>query len=324
VSGEPNERVEGPSQAAAPPHAGKWDRVLDHLACLRGKPCQVEELTGGLTNINLKVTYEGGTMVVRVAQPGSELLAIDREVEHLNSRAAAQAGVGAPVLEYVADPGLLVVGYIDGVTFTDDDLRSGGNLPRVARACRQLHSGPRFVNDFNMFEIQRGYLDIVTRERFRLPARYLEFMPEVARIEKAFTARPAATVPCNNDLLAGNFIDDGKKLWLIDYEYSGNNDPCFELGNIWSEADLSLEQLEELMEAYDGRLLRHRVTRARLWGLMSKFGWTLWGSIQSSVSSIDFDFWGWAMEKYERAVTEFDSPGFGRLLEDVAASDRPA
>lgn len=300
---------------------GEWDAVLDHLACLRGKSRQVERLTGGLTNVNLKVTCEGATIVVRVAQPGSELLAIDRQAEYRNSVCAAKAGVGAPVLEYVPDPGLLVVGFIDGSAFTDDDLRSGAHLARVAAASRQLHRGPRFVNDFNMFDIQRGYLGIVTREGFRLPERYLEFMPAVARIEKAFAARPAATVPCNNDLLAGNFIDDGSKLWLIDYEYSGNNDACFELGNIWSEANLSLEQLEELMEAYDGRLLRHRVARARLWGLMSKFGWTLWGSIQSSVSSIDFDFWEWAMERYERAAAEFGSPGFGRLLEEATGAE---
>lgn len=318
MSGAPNEPGgDLPETTATPPDAGKWDNTLDHLTCLRGKPRQVEELAGGLTNVNLKVTCEGATIVVRVAQPGSELLAIDRQVEYRNSVAAAQAGVGAPVLEYVPDPGLLVVGFIEGPTFTDDDLRSGLHLSRVAAACRQLHNGPRFVNDFNMFDIQRGYLDIVTREGFRLPDRYLEYMPEVSRIEKAFAARPVATSPCNNDLLAGNFIDDGKKLWLIDYEYSGNNDPCFELGNIWSEANLSLEQLEELMEAYDGRLLRHRVARARLWGLMSKFGWTLWGSIQHSVSSIDFDFWEWAMEKYDRAAAEFDSPRFRGLLEDV-------
>jgi thiamine kinase-like enzyme len=297
----------------------EWDAVLGKVTCLPEKPWQVEVLTGGLTNINLKVSHAEGAVVVRIAQPGSELLAIDRRAEHLNSTAAAQAGVGAPVLEYVADPGLLVVGFIDGRAFVDDDIRSGAHLSRIAAACRQLHAGPRFVSDFNMFDIQRGYLDIVKREGFRLPARYLDFMPQVARIESAFKAQKQPTVPCNNDLLAGNFIDDGQKIWLIDYEYSGNNDPCFELGNIWSEANLTLGQLEELMEAYDGRLLRHRVARARLWGLMSKFGWTLWGSIQASVSSIDFDFWEWAMEKYERAAAEFDGPAFARLLDDAAA-----
>ena len=215
----------------------------------------------------------------------------------------------------------MVVGYVEGRTFTEDDLRSGSQLARVAAACRQLHQGPRFVNDFDMFAIQAGYLSVVVDRGFRLPSRYLEFQTHVDRIRAAFAVRPQPSVPCNNDLLAGNFIDDGTKIWLIDYEYSGNNDACFELGNIWSEADLSLDQLAELMTAYDGALLRHRVARARLWGLMSKYGWTLWGSIQHAVSELDFDFWGWGMEKYERAVAEFDSPAFEVLLEEVTRAD---
>ena len=277
----------------------------------------VEPLPGGLTNINLKVSTAQRCVVVRVAQQGSDLLAIDRHAEHQNSVAAAAAGAGAPVVEYVEDAGLLVVGYIDGHTFTDDDLRHGGHLTRVAAACKQLHDGPRFVGDFNMFEIQHRYLDIVRERGFRLPERYVDFMPQVEQMERALAVRRTPTVPCNNDLLAGNFIDDGDRLWLIDYEYSGNNDPCFELGNIWSEAGLDLDQLEELITAYDGKALRHRVARARLQGLLSKFGWTLWASIQSSVSDIDFDFWSWGMEKYDRAVAEFDGPDFERLLEEV-------
>jgi len=128
-------------------------------------------------------------------------------------------------------------------------------------------------------------------------------------------------VPCNNDLLAENFILTPDGIRLIDYEYSGNNDPCFELGNVWSESNLSLDQLEQLIAAYYGRPLRHKVARARLWGLMSKYGWTLWASIQDGVSDIDFDFWSWGMEKYDRAVAEFDSPTFERLLEDAQRPD---
>jgi thiamine kinase-like enzyme len=172
-----------------------------------------------------------------------------------------------------------------------------------------------------MFEIQPRYLAIAHEHGFRLPDRYEEFADKAQQIKRSLATKPSATLPCNNDLLAGNFIDDGDKLWLIDYEYAGNNDPCFELGNLWSEANLTAEQLDELMEAYDGELLRHRVARARLWGLMSKYGWTLWGSIQSSVSKIDFDFWEWAMEKYDRAVAEFDDPGFEKLLEQATRDD---
>jgi thiamine kinase-like enzyme len=299
----------------------EFDTALDAVDCLRGRERQVERLPGGLTNVNLHVTTSEVSVVVRVAQPGNELLAIDRRAEHLNSQAAAEAGVGAPVVQYVEDPGLLVVGYVEGKTFTDDDLRHGGHLTRVAAACRQLHEGPRFTGEFDMFERQRNYLGIVRERGFRLPDRYPEFEDKVERIRRVFAASPADSVPCNNDLLAGNFIDDGTRLWLIDYEYSGSNESAFELGNLWSEAALTLEQLEELMEAYDGRLLRHRVARAWLWALMAKYGWTLWGSIQSSVSRIDYDFWAWAMEKYDRAVAEFDGPDFERMLEEVVRDD---
>ena len=155
----------------------------------------------------------------------------------------------------------------------------------------------------------------------RLPERYLEFAPQVAAIERAMAVRDEGTVPCNNDLLAENFIWTGDRFRLIDYEYSGNNDPMFELGNVWSESNLSLEQLDELVAHYYGRPLVNKVARARLWGLMSKYGWTLWASIQDGVSTIDFDFWGWGMEKYERAVAEFDGPDFARLCEDVQRDD---
>ncbi len=305
------------SAVTAPAEESRWDSVLDQIALLKGQHRSVEPLPGGLTNINLKVCTPDQCVVVRVAQQGSDLLSIDRRAEHLNSVAAADTGIGAPVVEYVQDAGLLVLRYIDGRTFTVDDLRHGGHLTRVAAACKQLHDGARFVNDFNMFTIQQRYLKIVREHGFRLPDRYLDFMPQVARMQQALAARSVPTVPCNNDLLAGNFIDDGDRLWLIDYEYSGNNDPCFELGNIWSEADLDLDQLEELMTAYDGRPLRHRVARARLQGLLSKYGWTLWASIQTAVSDIDFDFWSWGMEKYDRAVPEFDGPDFDRMLDEV-------
>ena len=126
-----------------------------------------------------------------------------------------------------------------------------------------------------------------------------------------------ATTTCS----AENFIDCGGELRLIDYEYSGNNEPSFELGNVWSESNLSHEQLEQLVADYYGAPLRNKIARCRLWGLMSKYGWTLWGSIQVGISDLDFDFWGWAMEKYERAVAEFDGPDFERLLEDVQRAD---
>ena len=294
--------------------------LLDLVPVLRGERT-VAELAGGLTNTNYKVVNAAGAFVVRVSAKDTGLLAIDRENEHQNSVAAAEAGVGARVIDYVPDRSLLILEFIEGTTQSAEDLRRGDKIAMIARACRRLHEGPRFRDDFNMFEIQRRYLKLVQERGFRLPERYLEFEPQVRRMEAAMAVRAEGTVPCNNDLLAENFIDVGGEFRLIDYEYSGNNDACFELGNVWSESNLSLDQLEELVTHYYGRHLRNRVARARLWGLMSKYGWTLWASIQDGVSEIDFDFWGWGMEKYDRAVAEFDGPDFEQLLEEVVRED---
>jgi thiamine kinase-like enzyme len=295
----------------------QYDEVLDRLECLRGRPREVVELAGGLTNINLKVTCDDQVVVVRVAQPGNELLAIDRDHEHRNSVAAAEAGVGAPVVEYLPGAGLMVVGYLRGRPFTDDDLRSGSHLPRVAAACRQLHQGPRFVNDFDMLEVQRGYLEVVDRHGFRLPDRYRELLPRVDELRRAFAVRPEPTVPCNNDLLAGNFIDDGEQVWLIDYEYSGNNDVAFELGNTCTECEFPPERVDAYAEAYYGTPSRGDLARVRLGALRSEYGWALWGFIQAASSPLDFDFHAWGMHRFEKAARTFTSDGFDRLLEEA-------
>jgi thiamine kinase-like enzyme len=295
--------------------------VLEAIDVLRGRPREVSELPGGLTNRNYKVTTPDGCYVVRHSSAEAGALAIDREHEYRNSVIAARAGVGAPVIDYRPDLHVLVVGYIPGTTFTDASFSIPGNVERVAAACRALHSGERFVNDFDMFEIQRGYLRIVREHGYRLPARYEDFAPKVEQIRKALAVRDEGTVPCNNDLLAANFVDDGEKIWLIDYEYSGNNDACFELGNTWSECHLDLDQLETLIGSYYGRTSRNKLARAQLLGLMSKYGWTLWASIQQATSSLEFDFWEWGMEKYDGAVAIFESPRFERLLDDVQRAD---
>jgi thiamine kinase-like enzyme len=215
----------------------------------------------------------------------------------------------------------LVLAFLDGQVMSPETLRHDDRLPAVAQACRRLHAGARFLRDFDMFDIQRRYIDVVAERGFRLPDRYYEFEPQARALEQAMRVRREPAVPCNNDLLAENFIDCGGELRLIDYEYSGNNEPSFELGNVWSESNLTLDQLERLVAEYYGAPLVNKVARCRAWGLMSKYGWTLWGSIQDGISDLDFDFWGWAMEKYERAVAEFDGPDFERLLVDVRRED---
>jgi thiamine kinase-like enzyme len=297
------------------------DQVLDEVPQLADPSRTVSLLAGGLTNSNYRVDTPAGSYHVRRWSDETGLLAIDRDNEYQNSVRAAQVGVGAGVLAYLPVHNTMVMEWIEGRTLSAAELRRGKLLGEVAAACRRLHGAARFRDDFDMFQIQPRYLGIVRDRGFRLPDGYERFEPHVEAIREAFAVRDEGTVPCNNDLLAENFMATAGGLRLIDYEYSGNNDACFELGNIWSESNLTLEQLEQLVGAYYGRPARHKVARARLWGLMSKYGWTLWASIQDGVSQIEFDFWSWGLEKYDRAVEEFESPEFERLLEEARRSD---
>jgi thiamine kinase-like enzyme len=296
------------------------DDVLALVPELQGER-EVEPLAGGLTNTNYRVTTPAGRYVVRISGKDTGLLAIDRANEIHNTVAAAETGVGAPVVAALPEHDALVLEFLDGEVMDAERLRRGDRLEAIATACKKLHGGRRFLQDFDMFAIQRGYVQVVQERGFRLPDRYLEFEPRVRELEHAMRMRSEPTVPCNNDLLAENFIEVDGAMRLIDYEYSGNNEPSFELGNVWSESNLSLAQLDELIAHYYERPLRNKVARARLWGLMSKYGWTLWGSIQDGISDLDFDFWGWAMEKYDRAVAEFEGPEFEQLIADVKRPD---
>lgn len=305
----------GALQSGRVPDVAAANAVLDRLPSMAAQQRELHLLTGGLTNRNYRVvTDSGAQFVARFSSVKSSLLAIDRHAEFANSTTAATLGVGPRVVDFAPELGVLVVEWIDGRTFTDDDLDDEVQLSRLASMCRELHAAPPFAGDFDMFDLQRRYLAIVREFGFRLPADYLDFEPQVRRLEQVLRATSSGAVACHNDLLAANIMDDGARLWFIDYEYSGNNDACFELGNIWSEADLSVERLEHLVSEYFGAPSPVQVARARLFGLMAKYGWTLWASIQDAVSEVEFDFWEWGMAKFARARTEFRSPEFEELI----------
>jgi thiamine kinase-like enzyme len=202
---------------------------------------------------------------------------------------------------------------------SNDAFREPGTPSRIAAALRRLHAGPRFRDDFNMFRLTEWYVRVVDERSIRIPDGYRDALPKVALIEAALAARPLPSVPCHNDLLAENYLDDGSKLWIVDYEYSGNNDPTFELGNTAQELGFDVRRQDELCAAYFGEATPALVARMRLQMLMSDVGWTLWAAIQAAVSSIDYDFWGWAEERWDRASRAFARDDFDDLLGESIA-----
>jgi thiamine kinase-like enzyme len=296
------------------------EQVLERISLWKGLDTSVSELHGGLTNQNFLVEAEGGRYVVRIPGVATELLAVDRENERLNATAASTTGVSPRILEYLPDLSVMVLEYIDGRTMSGDNLRGEGMGARIAESLRRLHAGPRFHQDFNMFRLVEYYIGIVEQHDVLIPEGFYERLPTVAEVERVVAVNALPSVPCHNDLLAENYIDDGQQLWIIDFEYSGNNDPCFELGDTAQECEFDEERRAALCEAYFGRLDPVQLARMELHAFIADVGWTLWAAIQAKISDLDYDFWGWAEERWGRAVTLMDSAEFPKLLSQSTQS----
>ncbi len=295
------------------------EEVVSKVDDWKGKSVSIQHLSGGLTNTNYKVIVDGEPFFIRVPGEGTELLAIDRNNEYHSAKAAEQAGVGPKVLYHFPEYHVMILEFLNGVTMSKESLNESGMPKRIAESIKRLHAGPRFITDFNMFRLTEYYLRLCRQREIKIPDGYLDRISTVNEIEKAMLVRPLETVPCNNDLLAENYIDDGRQLWLIDYEYSGNNDPTFELGNTCQEMQFNDEQIKEVCAANFGEATSAMIARMKLNMIMSDVGWGLWAAIQANISTIDFEFWGWAIERWGRAVEKMDSKEFAVWLKDVQA-----
>ena len=293
------------------------EEVVTKIPDWKNKQISISPLSGGLTNSNFKVEVDATPYFVRVPGASTELLAVNRENEYHNSKAAYEAGVGPKVLYHLPEYDVMVLEFLNGKTMSKDSLNEARMPTRMAQAIKKLNAGPRFLLDFDMFRLTEYYLSLCNERDIKIPDGYLDRMSTIAQIENAMSVSPLPTVPCNNDLLAENYIDDGKQLWLIDYEYSGNNDPTFELGNTCQEMQFNEDQINEICAAYFGEATTDKIARMKLNMIMSDVGWGPWAAIQAKISTIDFDFWSWAIERWGRAVEKMDSKTFEQWLRDV-------
>jgi thiamine kinase-like enzyme len=293
------------------------EQVIAAIPDWAGRVVTAERIPAGLTNTNYRVEVDGTAFFVRVPGADTELLAVDRGNEIHNTIAAAAAGVAPRVVQTVPEWDVFVLEWLDARTMSNESLRAAGMPTRIAAIVRQLHAGPRFRDDFDMFRVAERYLALVDERSIPIPTGYREHLSLLSGIEAALGANPLPSVPCHNDLLAENYLDDGARLWLVDWEYSGNNDPAFELGNTAQELGYDDTQVEELCAAYFGEASPTLLARMRLQMIMSDVGWTLWAAIQARISPIDYDFTGWAEERWARSTVALDGPDFESWIEVV-------
>jgi thiamine kinase-like enzyme len=262
-----------------------------------GQQVVLEPLGGGITNRNFKVDADGRKFVLRIGGKDTELLGIDRSAEYAASSVAAGLGLGPEVVAYIEPEGYLVTRYIDGEVGNVD-------VDRVGAALRRLHDGPTLPSRFDSFRVVEAYRATAREHGVGVPSAY-ERAKEVAdQIERRRSQAPLR--PCHNDLLNANFIDDGVRLWLVDWEYAGMGDPFFDLGNFAVNHELTEEAERELLSAYGSDDAAALV----LMRFMSDFREAMWGVVQLGISELDFDFRAYADEHFERLARTAAEPRF--------------
>jgi thiamine kinase-like enzyme len=267
-----------------------------------GEDVVIEPLGGGITNRNFKVGVAGGEFVLRIGGRDTELLGIDRSAEHTASSVAADLGLGPEVIAYIEPQGYLVTRYVDGEVGKVD-------VERVGAALRLLHDGPSFPGRFDSFRVVDAYHDTALEHGVAVPSAYAQAKELADMIELRRSGAPLR--PCHNDLLNANFIDDGVRLWLVDWEYAGMGDPFFDLGNFAVNHELTPRSEQALLAAYGS----DDVDALVLMRFMSDFREAMWGVVQLAISELDFDFAAYAEEHFERLERTAAEPRFLAALQ---------
>jgi thiamine kinase-like enzyme len=278
-----------------------------------GRGARFEVLGGGITNHNLKVEVDGETFVLRVAGKGTNLLGIDRAVELAATEAAAALGIGPEVVDFVEPEGWLVTRFVDGEIPPAERMREPDLLARVAAALRTFHEGPEIPGVFDSFRVVEVYRHTALERGGRVPDGFGWAHELAARIEAQRSSD--AAVPCHNDLLNANFLDDGERLCIVDWEYAGMGDRFFDLANFSINHELDLGDRESLLRAYRGELRAEDVLALTLMTFMSDFREAMWGVVQTAVSELDFDFEAYAAEHFERLRRTAASRAFRAALD---------
>jgi len=315
-------------------HNGSDDellRVLARVPELADRDLQLSPLTGGITNRNFLVTPRAADgdapwdrYVLRLAGNDTHLLGISREVEHAATAAAAGVGVGPEVVAFIRPEGYLVTRFIEGRPVSPEEMRNADRLRVLGGTLRRIHDGPPIPGLFVPYRIVEAYQALALARGVTIPAEFDLARSIARRIELACVMVGVELRPCHNDLLNSNFIDDGKRLRIVDWEYAGMGDPFFDLGNVSINHDLNPEQDAALLSAYDSADVVDpiRLARLTLMRVISDFREAMWGVLQQGISTLDVDFRAYGAEHFERLLENASTRSFEHALRTVGEAQR--
>lgn len=276
-------------------------RVIEAMPGWADAECvEAEYISGGITNRNYCVRIDDTPFFVRLAGEQTELLGIDRANERVAAETAAEAGVGPRVVAFLPEHGCLVTEWLDGSPIPPERLKEERMLSRLVSSLKAFHSCRQIPGTFSPFRVVERYRKSAETRGVEVPEIYWWLLERAREIEKVLQQNQLSPHPCHNDLLNANFLLCEDRILIVDYEYAGMGDVFFDLGNLSVNNDFDEDTDLMLLDIYFGKATPTRIARLKLMRLMSDFREAMWGLIQQALSTLEFDYEGYANKHLAR------------------------
>ncbi|MBM3144153.1 MAG: phosphotransferase family protein [Chloroflexi bacterium] len=280
------------------------------------KEIETTPLGGGITNQNFRVDVRGESFVLRIAGANTDKLGIDRENEYAANLAASKLGVAPEVIYFIRPEGYLVTRFVEGRPMPKEEIRQAQNIRLIAAILQKIHAMPAISGIFNAFRVVENYTSVVKNYGVEFPKNFEWLIERKTDAETALMKAPYPPRPCHNDLLNENFLFDGN-IRILDWEYAGMGDIYFDLANLSVNHGFDDEQDRWLLECYFGQVTSRQWARLKIMKIMSDFRESMWGLVQIGLSSLDFDFRGYADKYIERMTQNMKNPLWEQWLEEA-------
>lgn len=270
----------------------------EHDIANRVKICQI----GGMSNKNFKVELGSQEYVLRVPGIGSEGMVVRRNEEH-NSFQACQMGITPPIKYFNADTGIKLTNYVKNAkTFDSMMVKQPENMDQIAGIFRTLHhSSVKFENEFNVFKEILNYEKLLDKARGKMYDGYESVRRKVFLLENYLDKLGVNLYPCHNDLVAENLLmaEDGT-IYLIDWEYSGMNDPMWDLAALFLENEFSKDEQDYFINSYfEGNEPSNARKKIFVYQILMDYLWSVWTCVKEAQGD---DFGSYGMDRYTRAI----------------------
>jgi len=291
------------------------DRLIKLIPEWNGKLIKINPINSGITNINFEVIVGKKSFFLSMPSSNSELLNIDYRNKYYNNKICGEINISPRVTHFIESENLLVTEFIKSKSSSLETFQSSRKIEQLVKNIKLLHNAKPFLRNFDMFSQISSYQKVLKKDY--LPKKLFKYVNNINTLKQKLYLPNDKLVSCHNDLLAANIINKDNQIFIVDFDYSGNNDPCFELGNLSVEMEYDDEQINKLVKSYYGGINENIISRVNLQGVVSDIGWSLWSYVQIENSNLNFDYSTHAIYRLERAINKMESKEYELWINNI-------